>query len=79
MVKLLIIDGIHEVHHKPFILESIVTQIIGEIETKQKTNCLIGLLSTSPKYEDMWLYFEVDDKKGLLYFDNRYHPCLLAQ
>ena len=76
----LIIDEIHLLHDEcgP-IVESIIARTIQRMEQTNEYVRLVGLSATLPNYQDVALFLQVDEKKGLFYFDASYRPCALQQ
>ena len=86
-VKLIIIDEIHLLHDiRGAVLESIISRIMLSKVSKNKYDHannieirLIGLSATLPNFKDVAKFLQVNEKKGLFYFDSTYRPIPLKQ
>jgi pre-mRNA-splicing helicase BRR2 len=80
LVRLIIIDEIHLLHdERGPVLESVIARTIHRAEQTSEDVRLVGLSATLPNYQDVATFLQVDESKGLFYFDASYRPCALQQ
>lgn len=80
LVRLLIIDEIHLLHdERGPVLEAIIARTMRSIETSRTETRMVGLSATLPNYRDVASLLQVDEDKGLFYFDGSYRPSPLQQ
>ncbi|TFY81453.1 hypothetical protein EWM64_g2555 [Hericium alpestre] len=80
LVQLLIIDEIHLLHdERGPVLKSIIAHMIRHMKQTSDYVQLVSLLATLPNYEDIATFLQVDQSKGLFYFDASYHSCAFQQ
>jgi len=80
LVRLLIIDEIHLLHDdRGPVLEAIIARTMRNLENVSVVTRVVGLSATLPNYKDVGALLQVNEEKGLFYFDSSYRPSPLQQ